>query len=201
VTGDVAASGELGYTTGPYLLTTKASQTPAATGWFFSVWKRQGDDRWKVVADFGIEGPPSGPLRPRVFQRAEVRGVAPRAKPDAGAFVEQLRSADAAFAEDANVRGLSAAYKARSTSDVLAYRQGAAPVAGQPAVVSFMATGRTRLTWQPSYAAVSEAGDLGFTYGAYIWAADAGTEGRGFYLHVWKRRADGWKLAVDVANQ
>ncbi len=58
-----------------------------------------------------------------------------------------------------------------------------------------------RFTLEPTHAEASRAGDLGFTYGAYTEAAGSRPESRGFYLHVWKRLADGWKLAADVTNQ
>jgi len=57
VTGDVATSGELGYTTGPWIATERgAAGVPSktlATGWFFSVWRFNPETGWKVVADFG----------------------------------------------------------------------------------------------------------------------------------------------------
>ena len=50
---EVAASGDLGYTYGPYTLTvtdsTGASQTQ--TGVFHTVWKRQPDGAWRFVWD------------------------------------------------------------------------------------------------------------------------------------------------------
>jgi ketosteroid isomerase-like protein len=56
-------------------------------------------------------------------------------------------------------------------------------------------------TLQPAHVEASQAGDLGFTYGAYTEAPEGRPERHGFYLHVWKRLADGWKLAADVTNQ
>jgi ketosteroid isomerase-like protein len=200
-TGDVAASGDLGYTTGPYVSTAKAPGTPPRTGWFFSVWRWRGDVQWKVAADFGIECPTSGPLRPRTFKRASVRAVVPRIRPDATALADELRDAETAFVVDVGARGLADAYRERATADVLMYRQGRAPIAGKAAVLSYLGSGSRRVTWEPAHAETSQAGDLGFTYGVYTEAADGGGSKRGYYLHVWKRLADGWALAVDVTNQ
>jgi ketosteroid isomerase-like protein len=200
-TGDVAASGDLGYTTGPYVSTPRAAGAPPRNGRFFSVWRWRGDVRWKVAADFGIECPASGPLRPRTFKRAEVRGVSPRVKPGAQASADELRAADAAFAAEAGRRGLQAAYGDWSTKDVLLFRQGSAPTEGRVAVLSVMPSAPLRLALEPSHAEASQAGDLGFTYGAYTEAPERGEPKRGYYLHVWKRLADGWKLAADVTNQ
>jgi ketosteroid isomerase-like protein len=202
VTGDVAASGDLGYTTGPYARTSRASAGPSATGWFFSVWTRRRDAVWKVAADFGIEAPAAGPLRPREFRPADVTGIAPRARPDAAAAADELRAAEAAFVEEVRAHGLAAAYTARTTDDVRVYRPGALPVVGRTPAGPAMPAGSSILDWLPSHAQASAAGDLGFTYGAYtVSAADGAAPQRGYYLHVWKRRADGWKLAVEVTNQ
>jgi ketosteroid isomerase-like protein len=200
-TGDAAESGDLGYTTGPYRSTSKVAAQPVATGWFFSVWRWRADVQWKVVADFGIECAEAGPLRPRTFRRADVRGVSPRVKPGAGVSADELRAADAAFAEEAGRSGLQAAYRERSTKDLLIFRRGSAPIGGRLAVLSVTSSAPMRLALQPSHAEASRAGDLGFTYGAYTIAAAGGGEQKGYFLHVWKRQADGWKLAADVTNQ
>jgi ketosteroid isomerase-like protein len=200
-TGDVAASGDLGYTTGPYVSTPRAADAPPRTGWFFSVWRWRSDTQWKVAADFGIEAPASRPLRPRPFSRADVRSVPPRAKPDPKTSADELRGADAAFAADASKGGLQMAYRTWAAKDVLVFRPGSAPIDGRLAAVSVMPSGPGSFTLQPMYAEASSAGDLGFTYGAYTSTADRRQETRGYYLHVWKRLADGWALAAEVTNQ
>ena len=199
--GDIAASGDLGYTTGPYVSTARTADAAPRTGWFFSVWRWRRDAQWKVAADFGIEGPSSGTLRPRTFRRSEVRAGRLRVPPGSKALEAELRGADAAFAAVASSRGLQTAYRLLATSDVLVFRSGLAPVGGRVAVESVMPSAPLRFTLEPAHAEASQAGDLGFTYGAYTEVADGRPELRGFYLHVWKRLANGWTLAADVTNQ
>lgn len=61
------------------------------------------------------------------------------------------------------------------------------------------------LTWGPSAAEVGNAGDLGFTIGAYEMKMD-GPEGKpiriaGKYLTVWKKQSDGtWMVTADMLN-
>jgi len=199
--GDIAASGDLGYTTGPYVSAARTADAAPRTGWFFSVWRWRRDAQWKVAADFGIEAPASGALRPRPFSRPEVRAIKPKGPVDPKSCADELRSADAAFADVAANRGLQAAYRAAAAQDVLVFRQGAAPIAGRLAMMSIVSSAPARFTFQPSYAEASKAGDLGFTYGAYTDASGGRQEARGYYLHVWKRLASGWALAADVTNQ
>jgi len=58
------------------------------------------------------------------------------------------------------------------------------------------------LNWEPIFADVSRAGDLGYTTGPYR-LIDQSPEHRpiqhGYYFSIWKRQPDGaWKVAVDV---
>ena len=59
---DIAASGELGWTTGSFVSVAPGPDgTPARTeGRYVSIWRRQDDGSWKVVMDLGnpIAPPP-----------------------------------------------------------------------------------------------------------------------------------------------
>jgi uncharacterized protein (TIGR02246 family) len=58
---DVGASADLGYTLGTYELTTNdaAGKPVTSVGKYVTVWKKQDDGQWKVVADcFNPDGPP-----------------------------------------------------------------------------------------------------------------------------------------------
>ncbi|MEO8446045.1 MAG: DUF4440 domain-containing protein [bacterium] len=54
VNGEVAASGDLGYTWGNWKLTAKDS---TYYGNYFTVWKKQKDGKWKVALDGGNSTP------------------------------------------------------------------------------------------------------------------------------------------------
>lgn len=60
------------------------------------------------------------------------------------------------------------------------------------------------LTWDPTFAAVSSSGDLGYTVGTYESARRVDGDrvvDRGTYLTVWRRQADGaWKVEADIGN-
>ena len=58
------------------------------------------------------------------------------------------------------------------------------------------------LLWEPAFAEVSPAGDMGWTSGRYE-SRRSGPEGdtlqHGRYLTIWRRQADGaWKVALDT---
>jgi ketosteroid isomerase-like protein len=63
----------------------------------------------------------------------------------------------------------------------------------------------TTLTWTPVKAEMAASGDLGYTYGNYIYTAK-NKEGKlvanyGKYTSIWKKQKDGqWKVVVDMGN-
>lgn len=61
---------------------------------------------------------------------------------------------------------------------------------------------RSLLSWQPVFAAVSAAGDMGYTTGPWEFKADINDptpSGYGEFITVWKKQPDGtWKFAVDL---
>ena len=56
---DVATSGDLGYTYGNFVLTSKNKDGKLVTsyGKYTSIWKKQPDGQWKVVVDVGNSSP------------------------------------------------------------------------------------------------------------------------------------------------
>ena len=65
-----------------------------------------------------------------------------------------------------------------------------------------VSTTRQLLSWQPIFAAVSRAGDLGYTTGPWQFKndiKDAKPAAFGNFMTVWKKQADNsWKFALDL---
>ena len=61
---------------------------------------------------------------------------------------------------------------------------------------------RPVLTWQPNFAGISRAGDMGYTTGPWQYKSDrkdAKPAAFGDFMTVWKKQADGrWKFAIDL---
>ena len=63
----------------------------------------------------------------------------------------------------------------------------------------------TSLTWTPVKAGMAASGDLGYTYGNYVFKSK-NKEGKivasyGKYMSVWRKQPDGsWKVVVDMGN-
>lgn len=197
LTGDVAESADLGWLTGPFVVLDKTAQKrPPRWGFYSSVWKKQPDGSWRVLADLGISIPPQeGPLPRNRFARirSETSG-----KPKAAAGVESLRRAEQALA-DAAAKGVSAAYAQWLSPYARLHRNGHMPFTAPEAIREYLATQPQSGSWRTMHAEVSAAGDMGHTYGSYELKRDGAVVERGHYMRVWKRSSQGeWRLAFDV---
>ena len=121
-----AASGEIGYSTGPWRITSKNNPSaPPNFGQFVSVWKRQADGVWKVFIDFGISHP--GPWLADAW--LILSGAT-----HAGADEAAAKSAEKIFSEISEKSGYLEALKRFSAKDGRVYRDGQAPFLGQDAI-------------------------------------------------------------------
>lgn len=112
--------------------------------------------------------------------------------------VRSLIDAEIAYDKLANEKNFAAASIQVFADDGVAFAPG--PVNGK----KFWAkqTEPPILTWQPIFATVSRAADLGYTTGPWELRKtrnDPKPQGFGHYITLWRKNADGvWKAAVDV---
>jgi ketosteroid isomerase-like protein len=193
--GDIAASGELGYLTGPVrsIDRTRNNGQPRHLV-YASVWKRQPDGGFKVVLDFGGSTP--GPVTfPPGFTRA------PRVDAYAGnatiaEATRSLRDTDASLTYAAR-SGQADAYRGHLADGVRLHRPAAMPLVGQEAVIAWLAAQPAYAAGESKFAEAARSGDLGYTYGSYAMKGQPADHG--FYVRVWIRGRDGvWRVALDV---
>lgn len=199
---DVAASGELGYTTGPYEFRARGeTDSVVARGSFITVWRKQRDGTWRFLIDLGSGGTAT------LAGDAAVRS--PRA--DASAPAPWLADAAMAALRD-SILTIDRALGDRGASDVFAGRLGAlltaesrvyrarrAPSIG--ALPTAAPNDGDTYSSTPLDGHLARSGDFALTYGTYERTRDGAPTERGDYQRIWKRRADGrWALAVDVAS-
>jgi ketosteroid isomerase-like protein len=199
VHAEIAASGDMGYTTGPYEARPQNPQRPTGHGHFVSVWKKQPDGAWKVAFDMGNSYAQPDATTPKLSDPAvpiRVAGVKPApAKADVSADRAGLLEQDSSFAKDLAARGTAPAYQNRLTEGVRLYRDDALPVVGATAVRAALAASPS-LAWEaPLGGDVSGAGDFGYTYGKARLGDKPAT-----YFHIWRKQGNDWKLLADVIN-
>jgi len=187
--GDIAASGELGWLTGPARFGRKDSDpSKVRHGNYASIWKRQPDGRFKVIIDIGSDPPGEVPFAPGLTRM-------PLASRYAGGEIAPLARAsllatDRAFNTAARTSP-SDAFSRTAAPAVRIHRNGRLPVEGREAAVAWLATQPPRMSAESLFAEAAASGDLGYTWGSY--------EG-GHYVRVWVREASGaWLVALDLA--
>ena len=205
--GDVSASGEIGYLTGPVrnIRASRDGGKPRHSN-YASIWKRQRDGSFKVVMDVGINTPGAVPF-PAGFTRAphdnRFTGDYDDSTPPLGTADELLNS----VLKTSAVR----AYRSRLADGVRFHRQNQMPVVGQAAATKWLASQRAVSSADSQFSEVARSGDIGYTWGTFTIAPTrtVTAEGRGraqtvnvevgFYVRVWVRERNGqWKVALDV---
>jgi len=202
---DVAASGDLGYTTGPSVWTDHSPATrPPYYGFYFSVWKKQSTGEWKVAFDIGTEQP--GPYTgSRTFHASTVierKEPTPASTPEE--HIVSLMNAEREFLEAVQKDGALNAFTRYAGKEARVYREGKTPIIGIDSLRAHFSAKPYMSQWNPMFCDVALSGDLGYAYGGYEVAAPATAPDQvehGFYLRVWKRDGiNAWKFVADVTS-
>lgn len=113
-----------------------------------------------------------------------------------------LVRAERAFARSSGDHGVSAAFLEVLAEDGVVFSPG--PVSGRELHSTNPWPEAYVLEWHPRVAAVSSAGDLGYTSGPYTFRSspEAETASYGHYFSVWRRpEPDGtWELVLDIGT-
>ena len=117
--------------------------------------------------------------------------------------LKQMVETEQAFSKTAEVKNTREAFMAFIADDGLLWRpravNGKKWMNEHPVPPSDK---RPLLAWQPAFAQMAEAGDLGFTTGPWEFKSDindAKPSGYGHFVTVWKKQTDGsWKFLADL---
>ncbi|HAF15956.1 MAG TPA: hypothetical protein DCK93_04530 [Blastocatellia bacterium] len=117
--------------------------------------------------------------------------------------LESLVDTERAFARMSQEKGTRPAFMAFIAEDGILFRPTA--VKGKQWMIDHPlppSDKRPLLSWQPMFAEVARAGDMGYTTGPWEYKDDihdAKPTAFGNFVTVWKRQADGeWKFAIDL---
>jgi ketosteroid isomerase-like protein len=176
----VSRSGDLGFTSGPYRLTTDAKPTEPFHGEFFSVWRRGADGRWRLLVDHG-EGH---------VGESDFGAPLTRLAGDGTTATRSVDDAEADFTRLCASEGVGSAYRRFGSPSLRRLRDEAKPVDGAPAP-----TEDARWTWTRTTGGTSRANDLAWTSGRYQAGAVTGV-----YVRVWRAERGEWKVLADLAT-
>ncbi|MEO5895978.1 MAG: hypothetical protein ABIS06_09780 [Vicinamibacterales bacterium] len=192
--GDVAASGELGWLTGPSTFTNKKAGGPASYGNYLSVWRKGAEGAWNVFIDIGSDAPSPVPFPPgftRIAFGARYAGPA-----NTTAATTTLLEADRALNAKLAVGPSSAAYAAVMSPDVRLHRDGMVAITGRDPASDWLTKNSPSLKPMTTAAEAARSADLGYSYGTY---QKGHSPAKGPYLRIWSRTMQGnWLIVADV---
>jgi ketosteroid isomerase-like protein len=195
--GDIAASGDLGYLTGPS--ETIVPGQPTRYGNYFSVWKRQANGEYRVILDVGGGTPEKTTYAPgfaRASSTATWRGSEPKATSEAS-----LLAADRALNDAIGSKGAGAAYVSVMHPDGRLQRSGFLPTTNRQASVDWLDAHVKVWATESMKIETAASGDLGYTWGKYNVTPTDRAAYAGYYLRMWTRKGDGsWQLVYEVTT-
>ncbi|MES2275624.1 MAG: DUF4440 domain-containing protein [Bacteroidota bacterium] len=180
----IAASGDIGFTTGPWQFKRTMQDTAIASGIFTSVWRKQADGSWKNIVDMGY-----GLTKP-AYKSPQIKTSKPgvsssNATTDAMAIDQQ-------FIEAYNKQGKTA-FNGALLPDSWLNMASLLPFTTVAQHTDAIAAIPAGLMMKPIGGGLSAAKDLAYVYGS--------TELNGKpenYLRVWKQTNAGWKIILQV---
>jgi ketosteroid isomerase-like protein len=195
VLADVAQSGELGYTTGPWTFSLSGK---ASAGEFLTIWRKQSDGKWKLAVNMSIEHAGQGPAVPTAAARPQafVAAATPVPVPFDAVLALDRKFSSAELFDPAK------AYNEYLSAEGRLYRPGQLPLVGTSAR-NVVATIKHADVFAPVNGYLAASGDLGYVYGTVRRPADdhKQPDATGSYLRIWRREAAaGWRLVAEVIN-
>uniref|UniRef100_B0T7A9 DUF4440 domain-containing protein n=1 Tax=Caulobacter sp. (strain K31) TaxID=366602 RepID=B0T7A9_CAUSK len=187
----IARSGDLGLSVGPSAVNGKRG------GYYATIWRRGPDGDWKWIYDGGAEADAAS--APDASSPAIQGPTATKGSKSPAEALAAVRTAEDSLAKVAD-GDAPKAYRAVLTADAWltgpSGTEGLAPsdLAGR------VAQRPPRMAIKMDAGGSSAAGDLVWTHGTAAWAGPSDTPVNTHYMHVWQRRAEGWRLIFETLN-
>ncbi len=182
----IAASGDLGFTTGPWVLKSSVdNDTILASGFYTTIWHLTKESEWKVLADLGIT------CDPDLYKNTEIKKW----------------TSDKAYQNKRNdimviEKNFITEYKQKGTDaftnliddESWFNLNGSLPFNGEDEIISKgIPAIPADLKFIPVKGEMSSTNDLGYVYGIVINNRNVEN-----YLRIWKNTKDGYKILMQV---
>jgi ketosteroid isomerase-like protein len=191
VYAETARSGEMGLSTGPWKITSKAkADTPPAFGQFVSIWRRAPEGRWLVEVDLGISHPQTALWQAPLKTSSVGETPTPR---------ETLAAAEKRFAAMTSGPGVREAYARNGAEDMRFYRTGSQPIEGKALALQSTAIREGPFAWTIERSETAKSGDFGYARGSYA-DPSAPAKPLGYFVRVWRVERGEWRIVLDVTN-
>ncbi|AYB30221.1 nuclear transport factor 2 family protein [Chryseolinea soli] len=192
---DIAASGDMGYNTGPWeFRAQKTDDKPVAYGEFHSIWKKQADGSWKNILDIGVRH--GAPMERQSLTTSQMPLTVSKHSS------VSILDLDKKFITAYEKKG-DAAYNTFASKEIRFAREGELPIVSKENWGAYLKKSSFKMSdVKVMGGGVAGSNDLGYAYGS----GDVGVvvEGKevvrkGTYLRVWKKEDDKvWRIVLDV---
>lgn len=180
---EIAASGDFGYTCGPWTFQSSTTADPVtANGYFFTVWQKKASGEWKFILDVGTETGPKLDDSTTFTRQVETRKGVEISMLEAEADFIRLFKMDSARAYQLFFSDTS--IQAREGTGLIQTTKQEPPTnRDTEGMMIFSALGN----------GISASGDLGFVYGTALLNGK-----KDAYLRIWRHEPKGWKIALQL---
>ena len=193
----ISASGDIGYTTGPASFRkAKGDSADIWFGNFCTVWRKQKDNSWKFLIDFGISNQkPLTKVPPINLDKFDLQANSKLTELDSKSKMKLVEEEFESASSQARIE------KYFSGSRLLV--DGQQPMDGEANIGDFLAK---NLSGAAKYkvidGGVSSADDFLYSYGIVnLQDAVTKTEKENYYMRVWQKQKDDWKITIEVWNE
>jgi ketosteroid isomerase-like protein len=180
----IAASGDIGFTTGPWQFKKSMQDTAIASGVFTSIWKKEADGKWKNMVDMGYGLPKPAYKSPQL--KISKTGTA-SVNPNTTAI-----ALDQQFIDSYNKTG-KAVFNNAILADTWLNMNALLPFTTANQHAEAIAAIPEGLIMKPLGGGFSKANDIAYVYGSVVYKTNKEN-----YLRVWKQTPAGWKIALQV---
>jgi ketosteroid isomerase-like protein len=185
----IARSGDLGLSIGPWAIDGKRG------AYYATIWRKDSGGAWKWVYDGG--GDADGSKGPDPAAPSTQGPTASEGAGSAAAGFAQARAAEDQLAAVA-ARDAASAYDAVLSSDALLAGPGGTKALAVDDLEGRRGLRPAAMTLTPVGGGASRAGDLVWIHGEARWDAMGPKPVAAHYMHVWQRRAEGWRLIFET---
>ena len=199
---DIAVSGDLGVSTGPWEMQEYRPNTvPVATGYFLTVWKKDIKGRWKAILDAGTSAP-------AVSGTPHLLSFPPDAGMITGNFSGDFSGKAASEINDTEkmilgkwiMTPVATTYMTFLSNSIRMLTNGNQPSTDADVIITWITQGGSSLVWKTAGSGASRSGDLGYTYGYFQHAGKPGIN-TGHYVRIWKKQPDGtWLITMEMRS-
>jgi ketosteroid isomerase-like protein len=200
VAGGVSISGNMGFTTGAFVWYKKRNSSgPDLNGSYVSVWKKNKNGKWKVIADIS-----AGMCDSSDFKVSEINNVSNTDyNPETDSLKSNLFEVDSVYDIKLTKSNLSTNPEMQDDK-IRILRKNKLPLLHRGNIPGeLMENIRDKMQFKQLSGKVEKENDFGFTYGVVniISSKKAFEENKMSYLRVWRKSKNNqWKIIIDTVE-